>query len=153
MVRALIGLILLACTPALCLAGSDAAMVWAAHKRKIAHVEIIGTTDFASIPRLFWSLLRPDGLYAYAAIIHDYLYWQQFLPRSKSDEVLKLCMQDFGVGAFRKWVIYFAVRLGGAGAWSDNAALKAAGEKRILKRFPEDPTTQWAQWKTRPDIY
>ena len=37
-------------------------------------------TDFASIPRLFWSLLRPDGLYAYAAIIHDYLYWEQFLP-------------------------------------------------------------------------
>lgn len=43
MLRALIGLILVACTPALCLAGSDAAMVWAAHKRKIAHVEIIGT--------------------------------------------------------------------------------------------------------------
>ena len=34
-------------------------------------------TDLASIPRVFWSALRPDGLYAYAAILHDYLYWTQ----------------------------------------------------------------------------
>ena len=32
-------------------------------------------TDLASIPRVFWSVLRPDGEYAYAAVIHDYLYW------------------------------------------------------------------------------
>lgn len=34
-------------------------------------------TDLASIPRVFWSLLRPDGEYAYSAIIHDYMYWMQ----------------------------------------------------------------------------
>ena len=28
-------------------------------------------TDFASIPRIFWSALRPDGEYAYAAVVHD----------------------------------------------------------------------------------
>src|SRR5262245_47745360 len=28
-------------------------------------------TDLASIPRIFFSALRPDGVYAYAAIVHD----------------------------------------------------------------------------------
>lgn len=110
-------------------------------------------TDFASIPRIFWSALRPDGLYAYAAIIHDYLYWEQFLPRKRCDEILKLCMQDFNVNAVSVWAIYAAVRMGGGSAWDENARLKEVGEKRILKRFPDDPTTQWAQWKTRPDIF
>lgn len=31
-------------------------------------------TDLATIPRIFWTLLPPDGKYAKAAIIHDYLY-------------------------------------------------------------------------------
>lgn len=31
-------------------------------------------TDLATIPRIFWILLPPDGKYAKAAIIHDYLY-------------------------------------------------------------------------------
>src|SRR5262245_55189884 len=34
-------------------------------------------TDFASIPRIFWSALPPDGRYTYPAIVHDYLYWTQ----------------------------------------------------------------------------
>ncbi len=32
-------------------------------------------TDFASIPRIFYSILRPDGEYAYSAVFHYYLYW------------------------------------------------------------------------------
>src|SRR5262249_6063867 len=47
-------------------------------------------TDLASIPSSFWSLLRPDGLYAYAAILHDYLYWFQTRPREQCDMILKL---------------------------------------------------------------
>ncbi|MCY1300000.1 hypothetical protein D9M68_336620 [compost metagenome] len=110
-------------------------------------------TDFASIPRMFWSVLRPDGLYAYAAIIHDYLYWEQFLPRDTCDEVLRLCMQDFKIDAVTVSTIYTGVRAGGGSAWKENARLKAAGEKRILKRLPDDPTIRWSQWKVRPDVY
>ena len=43
-------------------------------------------TDFASIPPIFYSVLRPDGEYAYAAVIHDYLYWTQTRPREDADE-------------------------------------------------------------------
>src|SRR5262249_18421752 len=63
------------------------------------HVPIGFVTDFASIPRMFWSALRPDGLYAYAAVVHDYLYWEQYLSRETSDQILKLCMQDFNIDA------------------------------------------------------
>jgi len=31
-------------------------------------------TDYASIPRIFWPIYPPDGEYAPAAILHDFLY-------------------------------------------------------------------------------
>ena len=110
-------------------------------------------TDFASIPRPFWSLLRPDGEYAYAAVIHDYLYWTQGRPRAVSDKIFKQAMEDFGVDAVTVATIYEAVRIGGASAWKENARLKAAGERRILKEFPDDPRISWAEWKKRPTVF
>lgn len=110
-------------------------------------------TDFASIPRAFWSILRPDGLYSYAAIIHDYLYWEQFLSRSESDAILKLCMEDFRIDAATIATVYSGVRVGGGFAWESNAKLKASGERRILKKFPEDPTIRWDEWKKLKDVF
>jgi hypothetical protein len=104
-------------------------------------------TDFASIPRLFWSLLRPDGNYAYAAVLHDYLYWTQERPRGECDMILKLGMEDFSINTTTVRTIYDAVRTGGGPAWSENARLRRAGEKRILKRLPQDPTTTWKVWQ------
>lgn len=110
-------------------------------------------TDFASIPRVFWSIMRPDGLYSYAAIIHDYLYWEQFLSRSESDSILKICMEDFRIDPATIATVYNGVRLGGGFAWGSNAEKKASGERRILKRFPEDPTIRWDEWKKLPDVF
>ena len=110
-------------------------------------------TDLASVPRPFWSLLRPDGEYAYAAIIHDFLYWTQTRPREVADRILLLAMNDFGIEADTTTIIYSAVRLAGAKAWAENAKLKLNGEKRILKRFPEDPTTRWSDWKKQPNVF
>jgi hypothetical protein len=108
-------------------------------------------TDLASIPRVFWSMLRPDGDYAYPAIVHDYLYWFQTRSREESDTILKLGMEDFSIDSATIKTIYHAVRIGGAASWSENARLRNAGEKRILKRFPDDPRTNWADWKKLPD--
>ena len=69
-------------------------------------------TDFASIPRIFWSVLRPDGLYSYAAIVHDFLYWEQPVTRSAADDIFKFVMQDFMVGQTTIAVIDAAVRAG-----------------------------------------
>lgn len=109
-------------------------------------------TDFASIPRVFWSVLPPDGKYAYAAVIHDYLYWTQERTREEADQILKMAMQDFKVGEVTINSIYTAVRVGGGFAWSGNAEKKARGEKRILSRWPQDPTTKYTDWIKRPGV-
>jgi hypothetical protein len=110
-------------------------------------------TDFASIPRAFWSLLRPDGNYAYAAVIHDFLYWTQALPRDKSDLIFKLAMQDFEIGTSQVTTIYAGVRAGGDGPWKENCKLKAGGERRILKAFPKDPRIRWEDYKKRREVF
>ena len=109
-------------------------------------------SDLASIPRMFWSAFRPDGDYCYAAIIHDYLSWEQSLSRSTADDIFRFAMEDFRVNPTTIAAIHKTVQLGGGPAWESNARLKAAGERRVLKRFPEDPTTRWADWK-RSDIF
>lgn len=110
-------------------------------------------TDFASIPRVFWSLLPPDGTYTYAAIIHDYLYWSQAGTRADADLVLKYAMEEFNVNAAAVAAIYSGVRVGGQFAWDDNRSRRTSGEKRILKLFPEDPKVTWAQWQKRADAF
>jgi hypothetical protein len=111
-------------------------------------------TDFASIPRIFWSLLPPDGSYTYAAILHDYLYWVQDRPRETADEILKIAMQDLKIDTATVFAIYQAVRLAGQSAWDENTQARIAGEKKVLKKFPDDdPTMTWREWKKREDVF
>jgi hypothetical protein len=91
-------------------------------------------TDFASIPRPFWSMLKPDGLYSYAAIVHDYLYWQQTVQRATADEIFKFAMQDFKISSAIVDTIYLAVRGFGGSDWDQNLKLKESGERRVLLR-------------------
>ena len=110
-------------------------------------------TDFASIPRPFWSALRPDGEYAYAAVVHDYLYWTQTRSREEADDILKMAMEDFDVGTVKVGAIYIAAHLAGKAAWNGNTQKKAQGEKRILAKFPQDPRVTWEDWKRRPGVF
>jgi hypothetical protein len=110
-------------------------------------------TDFASIPRPFWSLLPPDGEYTYPAVVHDYLYWTQTRPRDMADRILEFGMEDLHVKGVTIATIYNAVRLFGGSAWEDNETLKKRGEKRFLKKVPDDPTVRWEDWKKQPDVF
>lgn len=110
-------------------------------------------TDFASIPRVFFTALRPDGEYTYPAIVHDYLYWAQTRPRDICDAIFKAGMEDFGISSVTIGPIYGAVRGAGELSWKNNARRKKRGEKRVLKKFPDDPRTRWADWKKRPDVF
>jgi hypothetical protein len=121
------------------------------YKRVVAPKGFV--TDFASIPRVFWSLLRPDGEYAYAAILHDYMYWTQSVPKKTADDILRMGMQDLEVTPATVALIYEGVAKFGETAWTNNAKLKANGEKRLLRKFPSDPTTRWRDWKKRPDVF
>lgn len=122
-------------------------------KFKAVEVPIGFVTDFASIPRIFWSLLRPDGEYTYPAILHDYLYWTQIHPRDFADEIFKIAMEDFKIDHSKIITIYRTVRVGGQSAWDENARLKKSGEKRILTKFPDDPRIRWEDWRKRPDVF
>ena len=110
-------------------------------------------TDFASIRRLFWSALPPDGPYIYPAILHDYLYWNQGGSKEDADSIFKFAMEDFGIGTVTIALIYNAVHLFGRSAWDENARVKASGEGRILCRYPDKPTITWEDWKKTPGVF
>jgi hypothetical protein len=106
-----------------------------------------GLLQLGSIPRVFWSIFRPDGLYTYPAIVHDYLYWAQNASKDQADKILQFGMEDIGVDRATIITIYEAVHLAEQSAWNQNARLKALGEKRILSVFPDDPRSRWVDWK------
>jgi hypothetical protein len=122
-------------------------------KYEAVEVPVGFVTDFASIPRVFWSLLRPDGEYTYPAIVHDYMYWMQDRPREVADDIFRFGMQDFQIDKVTTTAIYQAVRRFGQSAWDENAALKRRREKRILKKYPTDPRERWTDWKENPDNF
>lgn len=82
-------------------------------------------TDLASIPQFAWSLgFSPSGPWAKAAVVHDYLYTLggrlpdgRAYSRAAADKVLDEAMAVLGVPAWRRAVIWAAVRLGGALGW------------------------------------
>ncbi len=110
-------------------------------------------TDLTSVPPLFWSTLRPDGNYVNAAIAHDYLYWTQERDRQEADKILSIIMKEFGIGWIKRNTIFQAVDKLGWLAWSKNKELKLSGEKRYLKRFPQDPKITWSQWKLKKSVF
>ena len=54
-------------------------------------------TDFASSP-IFVDIAVPKyGRYLIAAIVHDYLYWNQSCTKVQADKIFDLAMKDAGV--------------------------------------------------------
>jgi hypothetical protein len=77
------------------------------------------TTDGASIPKVFWSvvgnplendLLKPS-------IIHDGLYTLMQLPRDKCDKLLKEMLLFNGTSKVKANLVYYAVRIFGGSHW------------------------------------
>ncbi len=104
-------------------------------------------TDLASIPRIFWTALRPDGEYAYAAIVHDYLYWNQKIQKNKADYIFKMSMEDFELSQVLVQSLYISVAVLGEYAWKSNKEKKKKGEKRVLKVFPPSSRVRWEDWR------
>ncbi|EEF5015739.1 DUF1353 domain-containing protein [Salmonella enterica] len=74
-------------------------------------------TDLATIPRIFWSLMPPDGKYAKAAIIHDYLYDNALRTKKEADRIFLDGMTVLGVPRWKRIIMYYAVRLFGQGMY------------------------------------
>jgi hypothetical protein len=62
-------------------------------------------TDFASVPRLFWSFFPPIGRYGYAALFHDYVYWLQEISRAEADAVFRDTMKELGVPPWKYGIL------------------------------------------------
>jgi hypothetical protein len=111
-------------------------------------------TDLTSAPKWAWSSgIRPEGPYAYAAIIHDYLYWAQERSKEEADRIFLYAMEDSKVEEGLRKKIYRAVDKFGSRAWTKNAKLRASGERRVLRRFPDDFTIGWKEWKQQPGVF
>lgn len=74
-------------------------------------------TDFASVPRALWAVFPPHGPWAKAAIVHDYLYDYAIGTRARADLIFLEAMQVLGVPRWRRYLMYWAVRAFGRGAY------------------------------------
>jgi hypothetical protein len=94
-------------------------------------------TDFASIPRPLWSIISPLGRHLLAALVHDWLYWEQGLSRAEADRVFLKIMEQRRVLLGVRLAMYYAVRAFGWLAWNSNAAAKERGDIRVLVTIPD----------------
>lgn len=89
-------------------------------------------TDLASIPRALWQVFPPWGKYGPGAILHDWLYWSQHVPRETADQIFREAMISLGCDKTTVAEIYGALALFGEFAWASNARLKASGYTRMF---------------------
>ena len=73
------------------------------------------TTDFASVPRLPIVYLLTGDTAHKAAVVHDFLYMERVVTRKQADQVLLEAMESTGVSRWRRYSMYWAVRLFGSG--------------------------------------
>lgn len=67
-------------------------------------------TDFASVPRLFWSIISPMGKHTIAAVVHDYLYHTAEVSRKRADLIFYWLMRYYGVYKLVACLMYYIVR-------------------------------------------
>lgn len=67
-------------------------------------------SDYASVPRFLWRLIPPFGVYAPAALVHDYLYRYKKYDRKTCDNIFKEMLKVLRVKLWRRATMYVAVR-------------------------------------------
>ncbi len=93
-------------------------------------------TDFASVPRIGIIYAMLGDTAHEPAVIHDWLYYSALVPREIADKVLLEAMGVIGLPSWRRWPIYWGVRLGGWYAWNDHRS-KGNPETGKFKASPD----------------
>jgi hypothetical protein len=75
-------------------------------------------TDLASVPRLPLVYLLCGDCAREAAVVHDYLYTTHQVDRATADAVLREASAVTGVPWWRRTLMYWGVRAGGARHWA-----------------------------------
>lgn len=88
-------------------------------------------TDFASIPDMLRVELPVWNTYGPAAVLHDWLYWEQPVDRDIADAVLREACHVLAVPEMVTRTLYLGVRMGGQQPWDRNTQLRASGYTRM----------------------
>ena len=106
-------------------------------------------TDFATVPHVFWSILAPHGYHGRAAIVHDFLYWDQACTREEADALFLLGMATSKVDRATRETMYAGARAHGMDAWRANARDRARGMPRVIPKefwtLPAD--VRWTHYR------
>jgi hypothetical protein len=105
----------------------------------------VGRYGIRRVPRLLWALFPPHGRWAKAAIIHDYLYANGIGSKAYADRTFLEAMEVLGVAWTVRTLMYWAVRLGGRGAYRRQqpgightdiyvANLRRGGKLRVVEK-------------------
>jgi len=79
------------------------------------------TTDFASVPQVFWAIVPPHGKASMPSVVHDYFYQHQRVHEYTRAQVDRLWMSDMeaaGVPTLQRWVMFAYVRALGWINWN-----------------------------------
>ena len=79
-------------------------------------------TDLASIPKFFHRFFPVIDKHIQPAIVHDYFYENADkdsykITKAEADQMFLDGMEHVGVPYWRRYAMYYAVRLGGTGIW------------------------------------
>lgn len=69
------------------------------------------STDFASVPSLFWWLIASYGHHTRAALIHDQL-WEDKPNRTQANLIFRDALAESGVPFLRRWIMWSGVDAG-----------------------------------------
>ncbi len=89
-------------------------------------------TDLASIPRSLWFALSPIDKYMNAAILHDYLYWDQRCKQEDIDVILYSAMRSYAVTSNQRHAVFDGVHYFGEHSFLDNKERRIRGEQRFI---------------------
>jgi hypothetical protein len=92
-------------------------------------------TDLTSTPRAIWFVIPPFGRYQFAAIVHDYLYWDQACTKAQADTILWHAMVESGVGKLKADAIWEGVHQAGQSAWNTNKDER--DNQHLVRQIPE----------------
>lgn len=98
---------------------------WRLVKELVYESDIAGTvtvpvgfeTDFASVPRLPVVYMLVGNLAHLPAVVHDYLYRYALVSRKVADKVFLEAMNACGIWAWRRYPMYWGVRLFGGSCY------------------------------------
>jgi len=74
-------------------------------------------TDFASVPRIFWALIPPNGKYTKAAVLHDWMYKYAIMNKAYADLTFYRGMLILGVPQWKAYAMYKVVSMFGKGSY------------------------------------